>query len=151
MFDPKEYRWYLSRRIRPSSLVSPFRNWRSGTPENDYENLKRYDTGLRVYLEQYKNQRGITDSWYTNNWRFIIPSIIAPTMALVVFKYSRPSSVFMRSLFPLTAGIIGFIIGIRREVKDNDMFLLRNFKNFEQDVKDALQTGDSRYVRKYWR
>lgn len=36
---------------------------------------------------------------------------------------------------------------MRKERKEENKFMLRNFKYFSKDVQRALQSGDSRYLR----
>ena len=65
--------------------------------------------------------------------------------------YTRSTSVFLRALLLGTAGTLGWWIGVRREHKELNLFLLKNFKNFDKDVQNGLQSGDSRYFRHYLR
>ena len=45
---------------------------------------------------------------------------------------------------------MGFFLGLRKEVKLTNLFLLRHFEHFPEEVQLALQSGDSRYLREYW-
>jgi len=40
---------------------------------------------------------------------------------------------------------------LRKEIKERNIFLLEHFQNFPPEVQLGLQSGDARYLRKYWR
>ena len=55
----------------------------------------------------------------------------------------------MRGVGTAVAIFAGFQIGVRQKKKKQAIFLLKNYKNFDQCFKDALQTGDARYLVDY--
>jgi hypothetical protein len=61
--------------------------------------------------------------------------------------YTRPASYFLRAFLLSFMGATSWFIGLRKERKVYNIFLLRNYKNFSWEVQRALQTGDSRYLR----
>ena len=47
----------------------------------------------------------------------------------------------------LTVPPIGFFLGLRQQRKHENLFLMKNYKHFSEDFKNALMTGDARYMR----
>lgn len=46
-------------RFRADSLVTPFREYRAGVPENDSENNSRFETGLENYLKRFTSKQNL--------------------------------------------------------------------------------------------
>lgn len=44
-------------------------------------------------------------------------------------------------------GVTAWWIGMRKDHKEHNKFLMSNYRYFSHDVQRALQTGDSRYLR----
>jgi hypothetical protein len=42
-------------------------------------------------------------------------------------------------------------LGLRKEIKLTNLFLLEHFQHFPREVQLGLQSGDSRYLRNYWK
>jgi hypothetical protein len=61
--------------------------------------------------------------------------------------YTRRESVFLRFFLVSFTTVSAWWIGMRKERKEENKFMLRNFKYFSKDVQRALQSGDSRYLR----
>lgn len=50
-------RYFIFERFRLDSYGSPFRNVNSGVNEfDDMENIKRYEKGMELYLEEFKSR-----------------------------------------------------------------------------------------------
>jgi len=43
----------------------------------------------------------------------------------------------------------GFQIGARKDRRDYNIWLMKNYKNFSNEFKLALHTGDARYIERY--
>lgn len=46
-------------RIRLDSYGSPFRNEVSGVAEDDSENNRRFEAGMKLYLDDYRRKHGL--------------------------------------------------------------------------------------------
>lgn len=57
---------------------------------------------------------------------------------------------FIRKVGVVIGGLAGYQIGARHQVKEYNLYLLRNYHLFDKSFKDALETGDSRYLAEYW-
>jgi hypothetical protein len=63
--------------------------------------------------------------------------------------YTRPNSNYIRKVGVAVASLAAYQIGIRQQQKDYNLMLLNNYQNFGQEFRDALETGDSRYLNKF--
>jgi len=54
---------------------------------------------------------------------------------------------FIRPAAALFATAVGAFLGVRHEIKQHYIFLMYNYHNFDEQVKLALRSGDSRYLR----
>lgn len=132
------------------SLMRPVN---SGYIENDPQNFVRFNYGLQKYIFKYielnpelnVNPRIIT----TKHFRYTLPYLfVGPLVFSAVSVMNR--RVGATAAF---AGIITHCISIAwSNTKTNrafQEFIFTNYKNFDEEVKDALQTGDARYLKNY--
>jgi hypothetical protein len=161
--------------FRESSFGSPFRNVNSGrNTEGDAENNRRFEAAAQNYLQQFKGKFSIFQnfltfmlpleycsnpnlanndvdefSWTTQNSPWLYPAIFAPLAYSLLRLYTRPSSQFIRKVGVVAVTALCYQVGVRQQVKDYDLMLLNNYHAFDQEFRDALETGDSRYLTKY--
>lgn len=92
-----------------------------------------------------KNQ-GVKIDWVTQNANWLYPTLFSPLVWGFMRAYTRPSSLYIRKVAVVISALAAFQIGVRHQVKEYNLFLLRNYHKFDQCFKDALETGDSRYL-----
>lgn len=80
------------------------------------------------------------------NSKWVYPLALSSLAYGVLRSYTRPSSFFIRKVGVSVVALLGFQLGARYERKQYNLFLLRNYHLFDQRFKDALETGDSRYM-----
>ncbi len=148
--DWENYRWLFIRRFRRQSN-NPFRDNRAGVSEDDVVNRKRYYKGLEIYINQFKQKIGYSDKWFQGYQPILFPAVVTPFVWLSFRRYTKPSSIFIRFSAVAFTLVFCWWLGERRVSKDNDLFLMRHFHLFEEDVQYALRGYDARYLRKYWR
>lgn len=85
----------------------------------------------------------------TQNSTWLYPALVAPLAYSLLRLYTRPSSLYIRKLGVLVSAAAAYQIGVRQQVKDYNLMLLNNYPQFDKEFKDALETGDSRYIAKY--
>jgi hypothetical protein len=54
---------------------------------------------------------------------------------------------YIRKIGVVLAVLGGFQLGARHQRKEYNLMLLRNYHRFDSCFKDALETGDARYLR----
>jgi hypothetical protein len=68
---------------------------------------------------------------------------------LVAKNYTRPRSIYFRGLSVATCAFCGWWTSVRTRSREHDIFMMRNYKHFGHELRDALATGDARYLR-HW-
>ena len=61
--------------------------------------------------------------------------------------YVRPSRMVLAYCGMLLVPPTGYFLGLRQQRKHQNLFLMKNFKHFSEEFKNALMTGDARYMR----
>lgn len=147
--------------FRTDSFGNPFRNVDSGRrTEWDCENNKRMEIAKKNYLNQFmgnKKNLNILETypaeeidWVAENARWVYPTVFSPLVWGFMKMYTRPSSLYIRKVAVVLSAIVSFQIGVRHQVKQENLYLLRNYPKFDQAFKDALETNDSRYMLEYF-
>lgn len=95
--------------------------------------------------------RKIKENSFVQAARYVYPVATFTGASALLHMYTRPSSVFLRSFLLLLTTTTAWWIGVRKERKELNIFLLKNYKHFSWPVQRALQTGDSRYLREILR
>jgi hypothetical protein len=141
-------KYYIYPKFKIESFGSPFRNEDSGVAEDDEENNKRFEKGILLYSEQFRKERGLPgpEYWDTHT-RYIYPFVWAAPAYILFRMYTRPSSRYIRKVMPLLFANFGFFLGMKHERNAQNQFLLRNYGGFTKSVREALHTGDARYLR----
>ena len=125
----------------------------SGFSENDMSNIIRFNHGLQKYIFRFIEQHPeipVEPVVTTKNFfGFITPHYFAWPIATCTIGLMN------RRIGPMAivAGFFAHKLSISwaymRANRAWQEYLLLNFKHFDQDVKDALETGDARYLRNY--
>lgn len=89
--------------------------------------------------------------WLEQNCTWLYPTILAPFVYTLMRLYTRPTSLYIRKLAVAASIALGYQVGARHQVKQKNLFLLNNYHLFDRSFKDALETGDSRYLAHYWK
>lgn len=96
-------------------------------------------------------ERKIKENTSTQYAKYWYPAATFTGTTALLHMYTRPGSIFLRSFLLLLTTTSAWWIGVRKERKDLNIFLLKNYKHFSWPVQRALQTGDSRYLREILR
>ena len=139
-------------RVEPGG--SPFRCQDLGYNEaNDFENQKRFYEASQNYLAKFAEENPdfeIQTSWTRKNAALLYPLFGGSLLYSVSKAYSRPSSFYIRKM-ALTFGVVtGLFTAKKHYVRDYNLALLKNFHRFDKSFQDALETGDSRYLREFF-
>jgi len=63
----------------------------------------------------------------------------------VVKNYTRPRSVYFRLVWTAVPTMVGLWCSMRQRSRVDDIFMMKNYKHFGEELRDALATGDARY------
>lgn len=101
-----------------------------------------------MFLEE-NGIEGVT--WATQNANWFYPLALSPLAWGFMRAYTRPSSLYIRKVVVTVTALAAYQLGVRHQTKEYNLFLLRNYHKFDQRFKDALETGDSRYISDFVR
>ena len=139
--------------FRKNSLGDPFRNKDSGVDETlDPENFKLYKEGIKNYLDQLEKTQPLDRSMLStfHNWSGVFyPGAVGFLSYAVMRNYTRPGSMYFRGIWSVFGAGVGYWCALKAQTREQDIFMLKNYKFFGQEMRDALATGDSRYLRHY--
>ena len=141
--------------LRVNSIGSPFRSIDAGYDENlDWENTSLFEEGVKNYLAKLDKEVQLDRSMFTNvsNMSSILYPLCFSAVSYATLKtYTRPRSIYFRGIWTGAAAAAGWWTSVRTKSRVNDIFMMKNYKFFDQDMRDALATGDHRYLREYHR
>ena len=150
-------RYFILPWFKMDSFGSPFRNVRSGLAEDDEENNKRFKRGIDAYVKQFKSKFESSPllgdheldqpDVFTDYAHMTFPAVLGISSYVFLRIYTSPSSFFIRKLGVSFFVLAGVYLGLRHQIKKNNIFMLRHFHMFSKDVQYALKSGDARYLR----
>ena len=138
---------------RINSLGSPFRMVDSGYTDSDKENNSLFQEGIDKYIAQLEESVELNRSMYTTITKYsplIYPLVAGVFTFSVLTNYTRPKAIYMRGIGTAVALYAGVWTSLRQMSRVDDIFLMKNYKHFNQDMRNALATGDARYLREYY-
>ena len=141
--------------LRKNGIGSPFRSVDAGYNEYlDKENDSLFEEGVRNYLAKIDKEVTLDRSMFTNinsMSTVIYPACFSAITYLTVKNYTRPRSIYFRGIWTGVAAFAGWWTSVKQKGRVEDIFMMKNYKYFDQDMRDALATGDSRYLREHHR
>ena len=87
--------------------------------------------------------------WDSHHFSLFFAAIFPPLTFAFQKAYTRPSSLYIRKLGFVFSMLAGFQIGARKDRRNYNLWLMKNYRGFSDDFKLALHTGDARYIEKY--
>lgn len=69
----------------------------------------------------------------------------------LLMNYTLPKSKYLRAFgFTVAAGYGGWS-SLKAKAREYDVFLMKNYKHFGEEMREALASGDARYLADYHR
>jgi len=139
---------------RTSEYGSPFRNKDSGVDETkDKVNIQRLNTGFKNFVAQNK---GNFDTSAADSIPVKYGMYYGPAAGYIFGKFfcdafTSPKSRYVPKMIKLLCVGFGYKYAVNTQGRANFITTCKNFANFPTDVQNALMTGDSRFLRTYWK
>ena len=139
--------------FRVNGLGSPFRAVDAGYNEyNDKENDTLFAEGVKNYMEKLGSEVELDRSMFTSLNAMspaVYPMAFSAVSYAVLKNYTRPRSIYFRGFWTGFAGFWGWWGSVKQQSRVQDIYMMKNYKYFNADMRDALATGDSRYLREF--
>ena len=79
----------------------------------------------------------------------LYPTALGGLGWLVAKNYTRPRSIYARTVSVGFCAWLGWWTSMRTKSREHDIFMMKNYKHFGNEMRDALASGDARYLR-HW-